>query len=122
MGGDGKHISGKPLIATFKLRVGLQTSRLPEGANDRSRIALIDVDLGVQVTHIGGSELSSKVSKRCAERWEFSECFVANDRHGIVRREVTMIVVKGNEMQGFNGSIGGITGDDIDLLADESAV
>ena len=47
---------------------------------------------------------------------------MANDGDGVVGREIVAIVFEGDEMKRVDEAVGGIAGDDVDLMIDESAV
>ena len=50
---------------------GLQIFCGAEGADDRRDVALIGVDLGVEVAHIGGGEFAGEIGESFAELGKF---------------------------------------------------
>ncbi len=93
-----------------------------EGADDGGGVVLVGVDFGVHVTHVGGGDFSGEIGEGCAERREFRERVLANDRHGVVGRKIVAIVGEADEMERVDEAVGGIAGDDVDLFVDESAI
>ena len=83
---------------------------------------MIGVDLSVEVAHICGGEFVVEIGEGGAELGEFFEGVVANDGDGVVRREIVAIVFEGDEMERVNQAVGGIAGDDVDLVIDEGAI
>jgi len=83
---------------------------------------LIGVDLSVEAAHIGGGEFVVEIGEGGAELGEFFEGVMADDGDGVVGREIVAIVFEGDEMEGVDQAVGGIAGDDVDLMIDEGAV
>jgi len=83
---------------------------------------LVGVDFGVQVAHVGDGDLSGEVGESGAKRWKFRERVLTNDRYGIVWREIVAVVREADQMERVDEAVGGIAGDDVDLLVDERSV
>jgi len=83
---------------------------------------LIGVDFGVEMAHFGGREFSGEIGEGGAELRKFLERVAANDGNSVVRREVVEIVFESDEVKRVDEAVGGIAGDDIDLMIDESAI
>ena len=83
---------------------------------------MIGVDLSVEAAHVGGGEFVVEIGEGGAEFGKFFERVVANDRDGVVRREIVAIVFEGDEMQGVDQAVGGVAGDDVDLMINEGAI
>jgi hypothetical protein len=47
---------------------------------------------------------------------------LANYRDGVVRREIVAVIFECDEAEGIDKAVGGVSGDDVDLMIDESAV
>ena len=101
---------------------GLQIFCGPEGADYRRDVPLIGVDLGVEVAHIGGGEFAREIGKSGAELGKFFQRGVANYGDGVVGREIVFVVLESDEVKRVDQAVGGITGDDVDLMIEESAV
>jgi len=93
-----------------------------EGADYSGGVVLVGVNFGVHVAHVGDGDFSGKVGEGCAKRRKFRERVFANDRYGVVGREIVTIVGEADEMERIDEAVGGIAGDDVDLFVDERAV
>ena len=62
---------------------------------------------------------SASAARSCGE---FCERVAANDGDGVVRREIVAVVGEADEVERVDEAVGGIAGDDVDFLIDESAV
>jgi len=47
---------------------------------------------------------------------------VADDGDGVIGREIVEIVFEGNEVERVDEAVGGIAGDDVDLMIDEGSI
>ena len=95
---------------------------MAEVADDGGDVALVGVDLGVEVAHVGGGEFSGEIGEGGAELREFLNRGLADDGDGVIGREVVMVVFEGDEMEGVDEAVGGVAGDDVGLMANEAAI
>jgi hypothetical protein len=117
--------SGPPLVRRIKdfcTRPRLETFGQAEGADDSGGIPVLGVDGVIKAAHVRGGEFASEIRKGGAELGEFLESGAANDGNGVVGREIVAVVFEGDEAEGVDEAVGGITGDDVDLMIDEGAV
>lgn len=102
--------------------LGLEIFCRAEGADYGGDITLLGVDLGVEMTHFLGGDFAGEIGEGGAELREFFEGGLADDGDGVVGREIAEIVFKSKEMEGVDEAVGGIAGDDIDLMIDQGAI
>ena len=100
----------------------LETLRRTELAHDRNGILMQSIDRVIQVAHVGGREFAGEISEGGAERGEAGESGLANDGDGVVGRKVVAVVGEGDKAEGVDEAIGGIAGDNVDLMIEEGAV
>src|SRR3984957_5235213 len=93
-----------------------------EGADYGGGVALVGVDFGVHVAHVGGGDFSGEVGEGCAEGRKFGERVAADDWYGVVGREIVAIVGEADEVERVDEAVGGISGDDVDFFIDERAI
>jgi len=93
-----------------------------EGADDRGDVLMQGVDGVVETAHICGSELTGEIGEYGTELGESRESGLADDGDGVVGREVVSVVFEGDEAEGVDETVGGVAGDDVDLMIDEGAV
>jgi hypothetical protein len=103
-------------------RARSKTARFAEGAHDCDGVPLVDIDLRIQVSNVRSRDFAAKFSEGGAQSRKFREGIVADNGHRVVGREIVLIVGQRNKMQGFDGPVGGVARDDVDLPADECAV
>ena len=95
---------------------------MAEGADYGGDVALVGVDLGVEMAHVGGGKFSGEIGKGGAELGKFFQRGHSNDGYSVVGREIVMVILKRDEMERFDEAIGGIASDDVGLMADERAI
>src|SRR5437899_9868310 len=100
----------------------LETLRRTELTHDRNGILMQSIDRVIQVAHVGGREFAGEISEGGAERGEAGESGLANDGDGVVGRKVVAVVGEGDKAEGVDEAIGGIAGDNVDLMIEEGAV
>jgi len=83
---------------------------------------VLGIDGVIKAAHVCGGELASEIRKGGAELREFLESGAANDGNGVVGREIVAVVFEGDEAEGVDEAVGGIAGNDVDLMIDEGAV
>jgi hypothetical protein len=91
-------------------------------ADDGGGVTLGGIDLSVEMAHFVGGDFSGEIGEGGAELREFGERGLAHDGNGIVGREIVEVIFERNEMEGFEEAVGGIAGDDVHLMLDESAI
>jgi hypothetical protein len=93
-----------------------------EGADDDGDVLLLGVDGVVEATHVGGGEFASEIGESGSELRELREGGLPDDGDGVVGREVVAVVFEGDEAEGIDEAVGGVAGDDVDLMIDEGAI
>src|SRR5437867_1307796 len=76
----------------------------------------------IQVAAGGGRGFAGEIRGGGAERGEAGESGLANDGDGVVGRKVVAVVGEGDKAEGVDEAIGGIAGDNVDLMIEEGAV
>jgi hypothetical protein len=94
----------------------------PERTDDGGRVALVGVDFGIEVPHFFGGDFVGEIGERSAKLREFYQGVAADDRDGVVGREIMIVVDERNKVEGVDESVGGIAGDDVNFLVDEGAI
>jgi hypothetical protein len=93
-----------------------------ELADDGGGVLVLGIHGAVEAADIRGGEFAGEIGKGGAELGELHEGRLADDGDGVVRREVVEIVREGHEPEGVDEAVGGVAGDDVHLMIDESAV
>ena len=83
---------------------------------------MLRIDGVVEAAHVRGGELAGEIGKGGAELRESFQRGAANDGDGVVWREIVAVVFEGDEAERVNEAVGGIAGDDVDLVTHEGAV
>ena len=89
-----------------------------EGAHDGGDVLVLGVDGIVKTTHVRGGEFASEIGEGGAELRELREGRLADDGNSVVRREIVAVVFEGDEAEGINEAVGGVAGDDVNLMID----
>ncbi len=93
-----------------------------EGADDGDDVLMLGVHGVVEATHVGGGEFASEVGEGGSELRELREGGLPDDGDSVVGREVVAVVFEGNEAEGVDEAVGGVAGDDVDLMIDKGAI
>jgi hypothetical protein len=94
----------------------LEAARGTEGADDDGDVLVLGVDGVVEATHVGGGEFASEIGESGSELRELCEGGLPDDGDGVVGREVVAVVSEGDEAEGIDEAVGGVAGDDVDLM------
>jgi hypothetical protein len=65
-------------------------------------IALVSVDFGIEVAHFFGRDFVGEIGEGPAELREFGQGVASDDRDGVVRREVVLVVYERYEVERLN--------------------
>jgi hypothetical protein len=95
---------------------------LAKGADDGGGILVLGVDGVIEEAHVRSGEFASEIRKGGAELGESFKSGATNDGDGVVGREIMTVVFEGDEAERVDEAVGGIAGDDVDLMIDEGAV
>ena len=104
------------MIGRRKVRSGLESFGLAEGADDGGGVLMLRVDGEVEAADVGGGEFAGEIGEGGAELGESSEGGLADDGDGVIGREVVAVVSEGDEAEGIDEAVGGVAGDDVDLM------
>lgn len=74
------------------------------------------------MTDVGGGEFAGEIGEGGAKLGKLRESGLTDDGDGVVRREIVEVVFEGDEAEGIDEAVGGVAGDDVDLMGNESAV
>src|SRR5580693_8746434 len=100
----------------------LKTMRGAEGTYDSGDVLMLGIDGVVEAAHVGGGELAGEIGEGRAELRKLLEGGLANDRDGVVGREIVAVTFECDEAEEIDKAVGGVSGDDVYLMIDESAV
>jgi len=76
----------------------------------------------VEVADVSGGELTGKIGEGGTKLGKSRESGLADNGNGVVGREVVAVVFEGDESEGIDEAIRGVTRDDVNLMFDKSAV
>src|SRR6266436_5523611 len=108
----------KSMIGRRKVRSGLEAFGLAEGADDGGGVLMLGVDGVVEAADVGGGEFAGEIGEGGAKLGELREGGLADDGDGVVGREVVAVVGEGDQAEGVDEAVGGVAGDDVDLMVD----
>ena len=91
-------------------------------AHNGGSVKVPRVDGVVEAAHVGGGEFAGEIGKGGAELGESFESGGANDGNSVIRRKVMAVVFESDQAERINQAVGGIAGDDVDLMINEGAV
>src|SRR4029077_779463 len=94
----------------------LEPAGCAESVHNGGGVLGLGIDGVVETTHVGSGKFASQVGEGGAKLWESSERGLADDGDGVIGREVVAVVFQGEETEGVDEAIGGIAGDDINLM------
>ena len=77
------------------------------------------VDGVVHGADLGLGDLAGETLDGAADGGMVGEGLLAHKRHGLVRRKVVEIIGENAEVQGLDGAVGRVAGDDLDLVRGE---
>jgi hypothetical protein len=100
----------------------LEALRSAKGADYASGIALVGVHFGIEVAHFVGGDLAGEIGERRAKLRKLVEGIVAHDGDRVVRRKIVKVVIERNEVQRVDEAVGGVAGDDVNLMVDKRAI
>jgi hypothetical protein len=80
------------------------------------------VDGVIEAADVGSGKFAGEIRERRAELRETGERGLADDGDGVVGREVVAVIGKGDEAEGVDEAVGGIAGDDVDLMIEKGAI
>jgi hypothetical protein len=83
---------------------------------------VLRVDGEIEAAHVRDGEFAREIGKGGAELREPFERGAANDGDGVVGRKIVAVVFECNETERVNEAVGGIAGDDVNLVTDKDAV
>ena len=84
------------MIGRRKVRSGLESFGLAEGADDGGGVLMLRVDGEVEAADVGGGEFAGEIGEGGAKLWKSDKGGLADDGDGIVGREVVSVVFEGN--------------------------
>lgn len=76
----------------------------------------------IEAANVGSGEFSGEIGERGPELRKFGERGLANDGDSVIRRKIMEIVLKSDKTERIDLAVGGIAGDDIDLMIEKRAV
>src|SRR5258708_29190792 len=110
------------MIGQCEVRPGLEDFGLAEGADDGGGVLMLRVDGVVEAADVSGGEFAGEIGEGGAKLGESGEGGLADDGDGVVGREIVAVVFEGDEAEGIDEAVGGVAGDDVDLMINEGAV
>src|SRR5712671_5263406 len=117
-----RRIEGIGIKNAADIKLPLQAFGLTEGSDDGGGVLVLGIDGVVEAADVGGREFTSEMGEDAAELRKTRERGLAHDGDSVVRREVVAVVFEGNEVERVDEPVGGVAGDDVHLMIDESAV
>src|SRR5579863_10128515 len=94
---------------------GLQPMGGAKFADNFGGVAVLTVNGFVHGAHVVGGDVSGEGVEGRLDLRPAAERVVADERHGLVGREVVAVVLKDGEVKGLDGAVGGIGGNHVDL-------
>jgi hypothetical protein len=93
-----------------------------EGTHDSGDVLVLGIDGEVEAAHVDGGEFAGEIGEGGAELRKLLEGGLANDGDGVVGREIVAVIFECEKAEGVDKAVGGVSGDDVDLMINESAV
>src|SRR5215469_1191917 len=86
-----------------------------ELASDLSRVAMLAIDGIIQLLHFAIGDLVHQLIQGGSDLWVFTQDLLANDRHGLIGREVMFVVGQHEKIKSGDKAVGCVACGQIDL-------
>ena len=100
----------------------LKAVGLAESAHDGGGVLVLGVHGVVEAANVLGGEFAGKIGERGAKLGKLLESGLPDNGDGVVGREVVKVIDEGDEAEGVDKAVGGIAGDDVNLMIEEGAI